>query len=466
MPNNSTGGESFLRKRAELSRATQTTFEPPKPDGLEYLPFQKAGIEYCLGVRNALIADPPGLGKSIQAVGILNALNEKRALIICPASLVYNWKREVEKWHVLRPRVEVYTPRTFTPHNPGDVIIFPYSYCSLIGPVKEILGVGPFPVLILDESQYLKTPKALRTKHVLAKNGLCGRAARIIALSGTPIVNRPMEIYPLIKTLCPEAIDGIDQFQFGIKYCAGHQQQVTSSKKVWNFDGASNLDQLGLRLRSNFMVRRRKEDVLKDLPDKIESIIRIESNPKVEKTVTLIEPFLKDPKNYEEHGFAFQDLSAARRLLGLEKVKTAAEYIMTQLDCGHEKIVVFAHHKEVIDQIHKLLKDKNPAILTGETTKHARDVAVLKFQNDPSCRVFIGSVGAAGVGITLTAASYVVFVEFSWVPGENEQAADRAHRIGQRDSVLVDFLVYPNGLDEGMLKKVSEKSKNISKFTQ
>lgn len=460
----STNNDALLL-RAQKSKATTSTLDVPMPAGRVLFPYQIAGVEFALESKHTFFADPPGLGKTAQSIAFMNKVGLDSALIICPASLVHNWKREILKWHVAPKRVEIFHPKRFSGTRSG-FLIFPYSQLSNLFWASRVMKLGPWPLTIFDESHFLKNPKAHRTKHALARNGIFGASERVHALSGTPIVNRPIELYPLVKTIAPEAIKNMDYVQFGCRYCAGFLQEIRG-RKHWNFTGASNLNELALRLRSSVMVRRNKEDVLKDLPDKIQAVVYLDTNKQAQGANSRVSPLLYDPKQFDvslKHDFT--ELAEARRELGVLKSPQAVEYIKTQLEAGHEKIVVFAHHKEVVSVLKKELAQYNPVTLTGETQSLDRQRAVDLFQENKEVRVFIGSITASGVGITLTASSYVIFVEPSWVPGENEQAMDRCHRIGQKKSVLVDFLVFEGTLDEYMLRIVSEKSKVINQLTK
>lgn len=443
----------------QLSRATDAPIDVPSPEGLEYIPFQKAGILYASRSGNVLFGDPPGLGKTIQSIGTMNFLNLNRGIVTCPASLCLNWKKELEKWHVKNPRVSILTRKTVDEIEEADFLIVSYGLLSNIDWLKTILKFGKCDVLVIDEHHYLKNPKAKRTKHVLAKNGLRSLASRAHCISATPIVNRPIEVYPVVKAFRPEAIDHMTFFQYAIKYCAAHKNGFG-----WNFNGADKryLPTLGRKLRANFMVRRKKEEVLKDLPDKTISLAYLNTTRDEDK---LIAEF----KDFDETEFfgkkttkvKFEHISTHRRKLGIAKIPSVIDYVKTQLEGGHEKILLFAHHKEVMDGLKEGLAEFGVVEIRGSTPTAQRGRAVELFQGNKGTRVFLGSITAAGVGLTLTAASYVIFAEPSYVPGENFQAMDRAHRIGQKNHVLVEFLVQPGSLDERILKKVLDKQKNI-----
>lgn len=444
--------------KLELSRALSHDIEIPSPKGKVYFPYQKAGIYYSVLSKNTFFGDPPGVGKTIQSIGFMNYEGIKKVLIICPSSVVYNWERELKAWHVGNPTIEIFNSKTFT--GKSDILIVGYGYLSRLEPVKQILKKFSYKLCVIDEIHFLKNTKAKRTKFVLAKNGLMSKAARVHGLSGTPMVNRPIELYPAIKALCPKAIDDMSFFEFALKYCDAFKNGFG-----WDFNGASNLPELGKRLRAHCMVRRPKDKILKELPPKFENLVYIEADSKAKKLISKMKKY--DENTVVKSGFTvkFDELSELRRLLGEAKIESIIEYVRTQFESGHEKIILFAHHKKVIEELKKGLAEYNPVVISGEVASLPRQTAVDKFQTDPATRLFIGSITSAGIGITLTASSYVIFGEFSWVPGENEQARDRAHRIGAKDCVLVDYLVFADSLDERILKQLLKKQKAINELT-
>lgn len=434
------------RKLFEMSKATETTFTCPAPEGKSYLPFQLAGIEYALRVKNVLIGDEPGLGKTVQAIGICNALKAPNVLIVCPAKLRTVWEQHIEDWFMFG----------------GFVHIVSYNYLAKPENVKTLMQKGPFQVGIFDEVHYLKNQQAKRTKYTLAKNGLISKIEKAVCLSGTPIQNRPIELYPIAKALSPETIGNMDKFGFGMRYCEGWKTPWGS----WDFTGASHLQELGMRFRSTFMVRRTKDKVLKDLPEKFVNLVHVESKDGKLALARLealdVETAIKGGAKIDSE----THVSTLREEVGVAKIDFATEYICEQLEGGHKKIVVFAHHKKVIQGLADNFNAKGIRFvyIKGGMTDEQSRAAVESFQKDGETQIFIGSLMASKEGITLTAASYVVFVEFSWAPMDNEQAMDRTHRIGQKNNVMVDFLVHKNSLDERIAKFCIEKTKVIKGF--
>ena len=429
----------------------------PAPDGLEYLGYQRAGISACIDYLDrsagALIADEMGLGKTIQAIGVVNASPDiQRVLVVCPASLKLNWRNELGKWLTRKLSVSVFPKE-------ADITIIHYDIVSKLSEQSQ------YDLLILDEAHYVKNPKAARTKHVQA---LRARCQNVLALTGTPILNKPIEIWPILQMVAPEQWDpagvvkgkslaagcGAGFFRFAKRYCNAHQEYHGRTSH-WEFGGHSNLEELQERLRTTCMVRRLKADVLKELPAKRRQVVSIGNG-------------CHDEADYGDLGddyetahkrvmsIAFEDISRVRHEQALRKLPAAIEHIRGCLESS-DKIVVFAHHHDVIAQLAAEFADMGCVTLTGESPIAARQEAVERFQTSADCRIFIGSIGAAGVGITLTAASHVIFVELDWVPANLSQAEDRCHRIGQTESVLVQHLVLDGSIDAKMCKLIVEK---------
>ena len=468
----------------EASRATDAEVDLPCPEGLAYMPFQRAGIAYALGRPAVLIGDEMGLGKTIQAIGVMNTTaNLKRVLVICPASLRLNWKREIEKWITHDLTVGVAQGKSW----PGTAVTV-VNY-DVLKNFKKQISATTWDVLIVDECHYLKNPKAARTKHVLGywdkklKQEVPGiEATRKVFLTGTPVVNRPIELWPLVKALDPQGL-GRGWKGYVTRYCAGYEDTYG-----WNVKGASNLSELQDRLRETFMVRRLKADVLTELPAKRRQVIELPPNGAIgavkaeQKAWAATQEMLEDLRaavelakaSEEEADYAkavealregekaaFNEMSKLRHATALAKVPYVVEHLLNATD----KVVCFGHHRDVIGQIVEALREagEKVVVVTGDTPMQARQDAVDAFQNDSSVRFFVGNIQAAGVGLTLTAASHVVFAELDWVPGNMSQAEDRCHRIGQTSSVLAQHLVLEGSLDARMAKVLVEKQEVIDK---
>ena len=437
-------------------------------------------------------------GKTIQALGFVNAKPEiKSVLVICPSSLRINWGREARKFLLKDFNYYVVDSAVPPPLDANFVIV---GYPRLSGKaghdVFEYLMTRQWDVLVVDECHFLKNPNSLRSKAALGTKGkidkvthtrippqpgLINRANRALFLTGTPILNKPKEIFPLISALDPAAFPNF--FQFAKRYCNGHQEQIGRDKFVWNFDGASHLDELQTNLRSSIMIRRLKKDVLTELPPKVRQIVPLPTNGSAAAVKKEMEEWRKheeqlarlraavdlahasgNQQEYEDAvralkqgiAVAFNEISKVRHDTAVSKVPAVIDYVKGIMDDGVSKLVLFAHHHDVVNALQAAFAD-DCVVLTGETKMADRQQAVDRFQTDPTCKVFIGSITAAGVGLTLTAASTVIFAELDWVPANVSQAEDRCHRIGQTDSVHVQHLVLDGSLDARMAEVIVEK---------
>lgn len=424
-----------VKAAVEVSYCADSTLDVPHPPGLEYLPFQKAGIAFAAKRATTLLADEQGLGKTIEAAGYINCDSSiNRVLIVCPASLKLNWRSELKKWLTRRLSVVLGLDRG------ANISIINYDILHKFNWKHE-----EFDLLILDECQYCKNPTARRSRLALSI-----KAKRKLFLTGTPILNWPIEIYPLLKALQPGEWGG--KHDFGVRYCDAFPGQWG-----WDYTGASNLEELNERLRSTVMIRRLKSDVLKELPPKRRQIIELSGKvPQSELDYLAAVKKLQNPGQ-----IAFEAMARVRHEDALAKLPACIDFIKDALE-ESEKIVVFAWHRDVIQRL-KTEVGVNGVVVTGDTPLNVRQAMVHTFQNDPNCRLFIGNIQAAGVGITLTAASHVIFVELDWTPGVVSQAEDRCHRIGQRDYVLVQHLVLSGSIDAKMAKLLVAKQEVLDK---
>lgn len=423
--------------------------------------FQNAGVEELLCRKGFnLLADEQGLGKTVQVLefakfAIKGSQNRVKVLVIAPSSLKINWQREAKKFdsgdifkiEILRgtkARIE---------NSDTNLVIVNYDLLSS-GIVFDQLENYDADLVLGDEIHLTKSPNATRTKRTFA---IAKKARKFIAISGTPIPNRPIEIFPLLKTFCPEVLGHYaDQRRFEYHFCNGFQDK-------WGFNnsGASNLEELGERLRATCMVRRLKKDVLGNnkMPPQI---LAFEADAAT-RTLTLKEhelaaEFLKKNKEIPNIG----EIAEIRQELAMRKLPLAIQFIKDLL-LSNNKVVVFAHHRAVIAELLSNFTENSVAIMGGLSEKQKQN-AVDSFQNDPAVEVFIGQIQAAGVGLTLTAASQVVFVESAWSPGDIDQCIDRCDRIGQTKWVQARFLVIEESLEEHMLKVAFDKAKNINKI--
>ena len=429
----------------ERSAATNSDMQIPVPDGLAYLPFQKAGIAYACERKNTLIGDEMGLGKTIQAIGVINLTTPKTVLVVCPASLKLNWKIEMVKWLVAERTIDIVNGGgDQIPANP-DIIIINYD---VLTKHAKALQSRTWDMVIMDEVHKIKNPKAKRTIQAVSI-----KANRKVLLTGTPITNRPIELQPIAGYLDHKSFGNF--FYFAKKYAGAYK-----SRFGWDFSGSSNLDELQRRLRQAFMIRRKKDEVLRDLPAKVRQVIVLPNKSYSHELAKEFEALADAVEETSFEAVSFERMSIVRHEMALAKVNDVVDHLA---DLDHQ-VVVMAHHKDVVQDIKEGLEafGKKVVTLTGDCNQTHRQESVDTFQAGKA-DVFIGTIGAAGVGITLTKASHVVFAELDWVPGNVSQAEDRCHRIGQEDSVLVQHLVVDGSIDARMAEALVEKQKVLDR---
>jgi SWI/SNF-related matrix-associated actin-dependent regulator 1 of chromatin subfamily A len=429
------------------------------PAGRELYPFQYVGVHFAqLAGGRCLIGDDMGVGKTIQAIAHI-ALNTEQlpALVVCPASVKYNWAKECRAW-LPNMTVEVLEGRKGAIPD-ADIIVCNYDIVS--GRKDGLLDYG-FNIVVCDESHYLKNIKAKRTEATLE---VAKESESVLCLSGTAVTNRPSEFFTTLNLLRPNEFPAF--FPYGQRYCDGY-----NTGWGWDFSGASNTDELHARTR-DFCIRRLKQEVLTELPDKVRTIMDIQPNKAdLKRYSDLHRAWMEDYEMHQDRGslpagFVLNMLTALRHECGLIKVPSTVAYIKEHYDITDGKpLVVFAHHADVLKGCVEALradKDRNWRIggITGDMPADKRQANVEAFQAGHMDVLFCSTV-AAKEGITLTAANTVVFVEREWVPGWEEQAEDRVYRIGQEsDSVHAVYLSVARTIDEKFNQVIEEKRKVV-----
>lgn len=448
------------------------------PPHLTLKDFQIESITHALSRNRSYQALDPGLGKSIVAVVIANTLRTK-TLVISPPALARNLEVEFKRWCTNYPTIVRFDTKEAPIHRP-DILIVPDSIihrAEVQNEIEEFSKSGKEPLLIADEVHRYKNEKAIRTKALLYT--IQKWFPRQVYLSGTPMPNRPMELFSILSQIAPETIGFRNRIEYGMYFCDGHLKEEICPKcrgsharychycrgqgrfeHGYDFSGDSNLDELNRNVVGPFMFRRRKVDVLKELPPKTEEMLIIGDRPAA--LMKLEEKLLNniDDEDLMKELLEVEHLSTYRRELGKYKVKPAIDIIRSILEESNESLIVFAYHSEVIERLTQGLSEFNPLVVTGQTDQGDRHEIVKKFQDEKSeHRLFIGNYLAAGIGLTLTKASRVLMVEFSWVPADNEQAGDRSHRIGQTENVYVQYLIFENSIDKKMMEVCFRKKR-------
>ena len=442
------------------------------PEEEKLLPFQQNAAKWALDRNRSYLALDPGLGKTpISAVitATLNKQNPVACVYICPPFLTRNTEVEFLKW---APHIST---RRFKPGTglETQMLIVPDSILTRTDTLKEIKkfanyarGYNFTTLLFVDEAHRFKNDKAARTQALFGKFNqpdLTHHFDRVVYLSGTPMPNRPIELFPVLSNSAPETIDNMSKFEYAKKYCAAYRDHFG-----WNFSGSSNLEELALKVKNSFMLRYRKMDVLKQLPPKLEEMVVLSDNlpPKLKALTHEILKTLPEADIMSGRISAKLQtgenlhLATYRKELGILKIKQAVEWLKYQLEeSAEESFLVFAIHKDVVKGLTADLQEFDPLVITGDTRMELRHAMVNEFQTNSKRRLFIGNIQAAGTGFTLTKATRVVFVEFSWTPSDNDQAADRCHRIGQDSNVLVQYLVHQESVDKTVIETVLRKKK-------
>lgn len=457
-------------------------FDVPSPEGCEYRPFQGAGVKYIDDTNGrTLLADQMGLGKTIQALGWINLRDPKHIVVVCPASIVPVWKMEARKWLVQNYSIRVLHGRgrevEMVLGRDGSFEIVSDRTFTIIGYDNVAAWRKDYPehfenadLVILDECHRIKNAKAKRTAAVL---DFARKAKHVIATTGTPIVNRPIELWNILHLIDSETWSNF--VKFAIRYADGHQKWVPIKgkglKQVWDFSGSSNLDELQEKLRSTCMIRRLKSQVLAELPPKQYTVVEVKGSKAAQKIENelLAGVDRTDPEAMAAALRAiggdpakFEKASRMREQSGIAKLPAIRDYLDLILET-EECVIVFAHHTAVLDGIRKHCTEAGYGVagIDGNTPPAKRESEVARFQAG-EVRVFLGGVTAAGEGITLHRASTVLQTEMDWRPGIMEQADDRAHRIGQEDVVDCHYLV-SGGIEGYMAGVVADKAAIITR---
>ncbi|XP_041118108.1 DNA annealing helicase and endonuclease ZRANB3 [Polyodon spathula] len=432
------------------------------------MPFQKEGVKFAIS-RNGrcMIADEMGLGKTIQAISVAYYYKQEwPLLIVVPSSLKYPWIEEIEKWIP-----ELNPDDVNLIDNKTDIGRISTSKVTVLGyglltsdakTLVDALHKQKFQVIVVDESHYLKSRTAARSKILVP---IVQKAARAILLTGTPALGRPEELFMQIDALYPRRFG--TWADYSKKHCNAHVR-FFGQRRQWDSRGASNLDELHQRL-SKIMIRRMKDQVLTQLPPKIRQRI----------------PFDLPKESAKEASASFEEWEKLMRALdsgaagtdnpfvevmglivrmykqtAIAKAGAVKDYIKMMLENEKLKFLVFAHHLTMLQACTEAVIEAKVRYIRidGSVPSSERIHLVHQFQNDPDTRVAVLSIQAAGQGLTFTAATHVVFAELYWSPGHMKQAEDRAHRIGQCSSVHIHYLIAKGTFDTVMWGMLNRKA--------
>ncbi len=416
------------------------------------LSHQREAIQKLVENKKYILADDMGLGKTTSTIIAALECGAKKVLIICPATLKINWKREIENYS--DKSIYIAEGKNFDPNN--DFVIINYDIIKNFHDTKrkdesQIISAN-FDLVIVDEAHYIKNAQAQRTKLI---NDIVKKVDRIWLLTGTPMTSRPIDYYNLLSLV--DSPVAKNWMAYVIRYCSGYQFRV-GPRKVWNVMGASNLEELRDRT-SNLTLRRLKEDVL-DLPDKIITPIylRLKSKEYEEVMGEYYNWYEKNPEESKSLTVQFTKLTKVRQIIADEKITQTIELAENIIE-QDKKVIIFCNFT---NSLNKILEHfgKTAVKLDGSMSKAERQFSVDQFQENDKIKVFVGNIKAAGVGITLTAAEAVIMNDLSFLPSDHSQAEDRAYRYGQKSNVLVYYPIFENTI-EGIIYDILNKKKHV-----
>ena len=442
----------------------------PHSKNLKPTYYQPLATKFALSRNRSYLGVAAGLGKTIMAALASNAWISKsdcKIVYVCPSFLTRNVENEFSIWS---PHIEIEhfdQPQLF-----GNMLLVPDSLFTRRDIHEEIarfLSTNPLQnrILFVDEAHRFKNDESDRTRILLGHRTKAGKETpalvdlfdNVVYMSGSPMPNRPLELYPILSKSAPETIDFATRDEFGLRYCAGRYNGFG-----YDFSGASNLRDLATRVQGTFMFRLRKEALR--LPPLLEECLVISEDmpselSRFEHAVLKAHSPEDLMKGKIEKEFEYENihLMTYQRLLGLKKVAATVEFLEAELAATDDNFLVFARHKDVVAALAEKLKRFRPLIITGDVSADKRFDIVNKFQKDPDRRIMLGNLRAMGLGFNITKANRVINVEPDWTPDSNDQGRDRAHRMGQENSVLVQYVVHRNSIDEKVMDVVLRKRK-------
>ena len=416
------------------------------------LDHQKEAIQKLVENKKFILADDMGLGKTTSTIIAGLETGAKKILIICPATLKINWKREIENYSD-RP-IFISEGKQFSTEH--DFVIVNYDIIKNFHDPKKkdesLILMSKFDLVIIDEAHYIKNAQAQRTKLI---NDITKSVDRLWLLTGTPMTSRPIDYFNLLSLI--DSPVAKNWMAYVIRYCAGFQFKV-GPRKIWNVQGASNLEELRDRT-AGLTLRRLKENVL-DLPDKIITPVYLRLKSKVYEEVMgdYYNWYEKNPEESKSLTVQFTKLTKVRQIIADEKISQTIEIAENIIE-QDKKVIIFCNFTDSLNKITEHF-GKAAVKLDGSMSKHERQFSVDQFQENDKIKVFVGNIKAAGVGITLTSAEAVIFNDLSFLPSDHAQAEDRAYRYGQKNNVLVYYPIFENTI-EGIIYDILHNKKQV-----
>lgn len=450
-----------IKKAEELKNAVDSDLVVKGIKGKLY-GYQKATLEWLLNNNGrGLVSLDLGLGKTFVSLAYVAHTMKKKTLVICPVSMKYTWLKETSQWTRLKAMViDSKSELTLENYQKNDIFIINFD---ILKKFFTFLTSVKFDCLIVDESSMIKSPKAIRSKAVKT---ISEKINSVILLSGSPLLNRVVEIYTSLNILDP--VKWNSYYHFVYRYCAAYQSR-------WGLDtsGSSRIPELKEKI-DNLIIRKKKEDVLKELPDKKFIDIPIKLKSSIQKKYDLIEQnfikYLKEVKKKNKKDIRksllaeqLVKLNELRQLASIGKIDSTKDLIQNIIDSG-EKVLVFGNFNEPLNIFERAFKEESVMII-GSTSDVDRRKAIDEFQNNPKIKIFFGGMHSAGMGITLTAASNVIFHDFDWTPEVQRQCFSRADRIGQKaNSINIFQVIALDTIDQKMVKILKKKQEIIDQL--
>jgi SWI/SNF-related matrix-associated actin-dependent regulator 1 of chromatin subfamily A len=376
----------------------------------------------------------------------------KKILIICPATLKINWKREIENYS--DRSIYISEGKQFSTED--DFVIVNYDIMKNFHDPKKkddsLILMSKFDLIIIDEAHYIKNAQAQRTKLI---NDITKSVDRLWLLTGTPMTSRPIDYFNLLSLI--DSPVAKNWMAYVIRYCSGFQFKV-GPRKIWNVQGASNLEELRDRT-AGLTLRRLKENVL-DLPDKIITPVYLRLKSKLYEEVMgdYYNWYEKNPEESKSLTVQFTKLTKIRQIIADEKITQTIEIAENIIE-QDKKVIIFCNFTDSLNKITEHF-GKAAVKLDGSMSKVERQFSVDQFQENDKIKVFVGNIKAAGVGITLTSAEAVIFNDLSFLPSDHAQSEDRAYRYGQKNNVLVYYPIFENTI-EGIIYDILHNKKQV-----
>lgn len=460
-----------IHDRIQASAAPTISRSIAVPADQELWPFQRASISYALDRRNTLVGDQPGLGKTPIAISFCNEVRAKKVLVVCPANIRLQWVKKIRAWttmewpYVIHPILN--GKHGVHPTAQWTVVSYDLARSAAIG---AALAKEHWDVLILDEAHYLKSVDAGRTRSIFGggdtpKNDpISERCDRILALTGTPLPNRPREAYTIARGLCFDAIDWASEDSFRSRYNpsrAIRADQDNPTSRIINVDERTGREaELQNRLRSWFMTRHNKREVMPQLKMPVYDLIQVEETNAVKQALAAESLLDFDPEDLSgADAEILGHIAVLRRQMGVALAPQVANYLDMLIDGGETKLVLFGWHIEVLNILEQHLGKHGIVRIDGSTGPSRKEALIQKFIKDPRVQICLGNIQSMGTGTDglQEVSCHALICEPSWTPGENLQCFDRLDRGGQVRSVQGDIFVAPNSIAERVLASALRK---------